>query len=328
LNINNLHVECPKEKKRMNKIYRNLKILLTITAVTLSGEIYSADLPVVGITEITSGVDVRNYREYKNSKAGNFQTMLETQMVKVGRFKIMERNRLDEVLSEQGLQGEFSDAGTVMKVGAVDYLVYGSITKFGTKKKEIKTKKFATVKVIAEFGIDLKVVDATTGEIRRAETIDVSLETGSGMATKGIQTGDALADPLADVQRRAAKQVAAAISESIFPIEVITFREDTNQSCCAYLNYGTALLSVGDRLKVVTLGEALIDETTGLDLGATERTVGTVEVTEALEKFSKAKIVTGAVPAKGQIARIIKDKTGMKSSNQNTQQREKIGRKI
>ena len=312
----------------MKKVNRHLKILLTFISVTLIGEVFSADLPVVGITEITSGVDVRNYREYKNSKAGNFQTMLETQMVKVGRFKIMERNRLDEVLSEQGLQGEFSDAGTVMKVGAVDYLVYGSITKFGTKKKEIKTKKFATVKVIAEFGIDLKVVDATTGEIRRAETIDVSLETGSGMATKGIQTGDALADPLADVQRRAAKQVAAAISESIFPIEVITFREDTNQSCCAYLNYGTALLSVGDRLKVVTLGEALIDETTGLDLGATERTVGTVEVTEALEKFSKAKIVTGAIPAKGQIARIIKDNTGMKSSNQNTQQRKKIGRKI
>jgi curli biogenesis system outer membrane secretion channel CsgG len=312
----------------MKKINRHLKILFTFISVTLIGEVFSADLPVVGITEITSGVDVRNYREYKNSKAGNFQTMLETQMVKVGRFKIMERNRLDEVLSEQGLQGEFSDAGTVMKVGAVDYLVYGSITKFGTKKKEIKTKKFATVKVIAEFGIDLKVVDATTGEIRRAETIDVSLETGSGMATKGIQTGDALADPLADVQRRAAKQVAAAISESIFPIEVITFREDTNQSCCAYLNYGTALLSVGDRLKVVTLGEALIDETTGLDLGATERTVGTVEVTDALEKFSKAKIVTGAVPAKGQIARIIKDTTGMKSSNQNTQQRKKIGRKI
>lgn len=239
----------------------------------------------------------------------------------------MERNRLDEVLSEQGLQGEFSDAGTVMNAGAVDYLVYGSITKFGSKKKEIATKSFATVKVIAEFGIDLKVVDATTGEIRRAETIDVSVETGSGMATKGIQTGDTLADPLSDVQRKAAKQVAAAISESIFPIEVITFREDTNQSCCAYLNYGSALLSLGDRLKVVTLGEALIDETTGLDLGSTEKTVGVVEVTEALEKFSKAKIVSGEKPGKGQIARIIKDQTGT-NPNRKAPQREKIGRKI
>ena len=239
----------------------------------------------------------------------------------------MERKRLDEVFGEQGLQGEFSDAGTAMNIGAVDYLVYGSITKFGTKKKEISTKSFATVKVIAEFGIDLKVVDATTGEIRRAETIDVSLETGSGMATKGIQTGDTLADPLADVQRRAAKQVAAAISESIFPIEVITFREDTNQSCCAYLNYGSALLSVGDKLKVVILGESLIDETTGLDLGSTEKTIGVVQVTEALDKFSKAKIVSGETPGKGQIARILKDKTGMGSNNVQ-QQREKIGRKI
>jgi len=300
---------------------------ILVFSLILSGKVSAADLPVIGITEITSGVDVRNYREYKNSKAGNFQTMLETQMVKVGRFKIMERNRLDEVLSEQGLQGEFSDAGTVMNVGAVDYLVYGSITKFGSKKKEIATKSFATVKVIAEFGIDLKVVDATTGEIRRAETIDVSVETGSGMATNGIQTGDTLADPLSDVQRKAAKQVAAAISESIFPIEVITFREDTNQSCCAYLNYGSALLSLGDRLKVVTLGEALIDETTGLDLGSTEKTVGVVEVTEALEKFSKAKIVSGEKPGKGQIARIIKDQTGV-NSNRKAPQREKIGRKI
>ena len=306
----------------------NLSLFYLIVFLLIPiGKISSADLPVIGITEITSGVDVRNYREYKNSKAGNFQTMLETQMVKVGRFKIMERNRLDEVLGEQGMQGEFSDAGTAMNIGAIDYLVYGSITKFGTKKKEISTKSFATVKVIAEFGIDLKVVDATTGEIRRAETIDVSLETGSGMATNGIQTGDTLADPLADVQRRAAKQVAAAISESIFPIEVITFREDTNQSCCAYLNYGSALLSVGDKLKVVVLGESLIDETTGLDLGSTEKTIGIVQVTEALDKFSKAKVVSGETPGKGQIARILKDKTGIGSNNVQ-QQRQKIGRKI
>ena len=96
-------------------------VLIFIFSLLLSGKAFTADLPIIGITEITSGVDVRNYREYKNSKAGNFQTMLETQMVKVNRFKVMERNRLDEVLSEQGLQGEFTDAGTTMNVGAVDY---------------------------------------------------------------------------------------------------------------------------------------------------------------------------------------------------------------
>ena len=54
---------------------------------------------------------------------------------------------------------------------------------------------------------------------------------------------------------------------------------------------------------------------------------GDIANANSLEKFSKAKIVSGDTPEKGQIARIVKDKTGMKS-NQNTQQRKKIGRKI
>ena len=284
-------------------------------------------MPIIGITEITSGVDTKSYYEYKNSKSANFQVMLETQMQKVGRFTIMERNRVDEVLAEQGLQGEFSDAGASMNLGAIDYLVYGSITKFGSKKKTISTGKFSTVKVISEFGVDIKVVDAATGEVRKAENVEVSMTTGSGMSTKGVTTGDAAADPLSDVQRRAAKKVAAAISESIFPIEVITFREDADASCCAYVNYGDALLTVGDRLKIIEKGESLIDAATGLDLGSTEKTIGVVEITEALEKFSKAKIVSGGTPTGGQLARIIKDVTGSKS-NTKTKQREKIGRKI
>ena len=303
------------------------KIFIFFSFLLSSFLIVSADLPIIGITEITSGVDEKSYYEYKNSKSANFQVMLETQMQKVGRFTIMERNRVDEVLAEQGLQGEFSDSGASMNLGAIDYLVYGSITKFGSKKKTISTGKFSTVKVISEFGVDIKVVDASTGEVRKAENVEVSMTTGSGMATKGVTTGDAAADPLSDVQRRAAKKVAAAISESIFPIEVITFREDANASCCAYVNYGDALLTVGDRLKIIEKGESLIDEATGLDLGSTEKTIGVVEITESLEKFSKAKIISGGTPGKGQLARIIKDTTGSKS-NTKSQQREKIGRKI
>ena len=70
--------------------------------------------------------------------------MLETQLVQTKRFKIIERNRIDEILSEQILQGEFSNNNTKMNVGGVDYIVYGSITKFGSKTKKIQTilKKF------------------------------------------------------------------------------------------------------------------------------------------------------------------------------------------
>lgn len=302
-----------------------MKKLLLIIAMVFSGLIFSQNLPIIAVTEIQSSVDSKYWRDYKNSKSNNFQNMLETQLVKVGRFKIMERNRIDEVLSEQALQGEFSGSGTNMAMGAVDYIVYGSVTKFGKKEKVIQTNKFSSVKIITEFGIDLKVVSALDGEVRRAEAVNVVLETASGMSTGKVSTGDAAADPLSDVQRRAAKKVAAAIAESIFPIGVITFRDNE-----AYLNYGEAILTVGDRLKVIQPGEELIDEATGLNLGATETVIGTVEVTEALEKFSKAKVIRGGNPGKGMQARIIKDASsgagGNRSGPQN--QRQPLGRQI
>jgi len=302
-----------------------MKKLLIVIVMVFSGLIFSQNLPIIAVTEIQSSVDSKYWRDYKNSKSNNFQNMLETQLVKVGRFKIMERNRIDEVLSEQALQGEFSGSGTNMAMGAVDYIVYGSVTKFGKKEKVIQTNKFSSVKIITEFGIDLKVVSALDGEVRRAEAVNVVLETASGMSTGKVATGDAAADPLADVQRRAAKKVAAAIAESIFPIGVITFRDNE-----AYLNYGEAILTVGDRLKVIQPGEELIDEATGLNLGATETVIGTVEVTEALEKFSKAKVIRGGNPGKGMQARIIKDASsgsgGSRSGPQN--QRQPLGRQI
>ena len=171
----------------------------------ISLNINSQELPVIAITEIQSSVDSRYWQDYKNSKAVNFQTMLETQLVQTKRFKIIERNRIDEVLSEQALQGEFSQNNTQMKVGGVDYIVYGSITKFGSKRKNINTGSVSVVKLISEFGVDLIVVDVLTGEIIKAETVDISLETGSGTSTNSFGISDTLADPLSDIQRSAAK---------------------------------------------------------------------------------------------------------------------------
>ena len=155
-----------------------------------SFNVYSQNFPIIAITEIKSSVDSSYWRDYKNSKSVNFQTMLETQLVKTKRFRIMERNRIDEVLSEQILQGEFSNNDTVMNVSGVDYIVYGSITKFGSKKKQIKTTGVSVVKLITEFGVDLKVVDVLTGEIIKAETVNISLETGSGTNTNSFGISD------------------------------------------------------------------------------------------------------------------------------------------
>ena len=160
---------------------RGISLAALVACFLLPTAAFSAsDLPVIAVTAIKSSVDERGFRWRTNAKAENFQNMLETQLSKINRFKIMERNRVDEVLSEQGLQEAFSDSGTTLNIKGIDYIVYGSITKFGSTERTIQTGNFASVKTLSEFGVDIKLVDVLTGEIRRAENVDVSMGNRKG----------------------------------------------------------------------------------------------------------------------------------------------------
>lgn len=258
---------------------------------------YSNDLPVVGISTITSTVDDRRV----NAKNLNFQAMLETQMAKVGRFKLIERSRVDEILAEQNLNNAVGDKGTAgggFYIAGIDYLVFGSITKLGQTTSDVGTGNFRTRKVTTEMAVDVRVVDAATGEIRRAESADAAIETATALSAGGIATADSSADPLAEIQRVVAKRVASAIATSIFPIEVLKVSD------VVYLNYGASILSVGDVVTVFTLGEPLIDTASGLNLGAEETQIGELEVIETTDKFSKARLLSGTLPTAGDLVRI------------------------
>ena len=266
----------------------------TILATTPS---YSSDLPVMGISTITSTVDDRRV----NAKNLNFQAMLETQMAKVGRFKLIERSRVDEILAEQNLNNAVGDKRTAsggFYIAGIDYLVFGSITKLGQTTSDVGTGSFRTRKVTTEMAVDVRVVDAATGEIRRAESADAAIETATALSAGGIATADSSADPLAEIQRVVAKRVASAIATSIFPIEVLKVSD------VVYLNYGASILSVGDVVTVFTLGEPLIDTASGLNLGAEETQIGELEVIETTDKFSKARLLSGTLPTAGDLVRI------------------------
>lgn len=301
-----------------------IKSLVLFLILGHSLNISANNIPIIAITEIQSSVDSNYWRDFKNSKSSNFQTMLETQLVQTNRFKIIERNRIDEVLSEQILQGNFSDSNTQIKAGAVDYIVYGSITKFGSKRKTIKTSGITVTKLISEFGVDLKLVDVTTGEIVKARSIDETIETGASTSTNSFGTSDVLADPLSEIQRTAAKSAAALIAESIFPIKVVAWEDDGND-CCGYLNYGESILSEGAILNIIKQGSRFIDPDTGISLGSTEKIIGTLRVIEVLEKFSKATLVDGEKPSGGEILR---SKKIVNKKFNNPSQRKKIGKEI
>lgn len=298
---------------------RNNKVLTFLLAALLGTAAQAADLPIVAVAQFESTVDNEGYFRTE-SNPDNYEAMLETQLIKVGRFTVYERNKLDQVLGEQGLQQNLSNNGTQLQIDGVDYLVYGSITKKSTQKKQMQTGQFSSVSVISTFGVDIKIVDATTGEIRRAEAIEASVQAGQGVATGNFRTAEATGSGLVEAQRLVAKKSAALLAESIFPIRVV----DVDQGDI-YLNYGDSILSVGDQVTLVREGRQIVDQDTGKVLGSRERVLGALEITSANASFSIARRVGGAFDVNtGDRAKISLTVSQANSSKQ----REKKGRRI
>lgn len=277
------------------------------------------DLPIVAVSQFESTVDNEGYYRTETNP-DNYEAMLETQLIKVGRFVVYERNKLDQVLSEQGLQNSLSGNGTQIKIDGVDYLVYGSITKKATEEKKIQTGQFSSISLVSTFGVDIKIVDTLTGEIRRAEAIEASVQAGSGIATGNFRNTSVSNDSLVEAQRVVAKKSAALLAESIFPIRIADIDGGD-----IYLNYGDSILSLGDQLQVIREGREIIDRDTGKSLGSRETILGTVEVVSTNDSLSIAKFVGQSFSTEpGDKAKI---SLSARESSQ-TQQREQKGRRI
>ena len=224
---------------------RHLFLVLTMLSMQVPTAL-SQDLPIVAVSQFESTFDNEGYYRTETNP-DNYEAMLETQLIKVGRFVVYERNKLDQILGEQGLQNSISANGTQLKIDGVDYLVYGSITKKTTERKEINTGNFRSVSYVSTFGVDIKIADSLTGEIRRAESIESSVSSANGVSTGNFSNSNISSNAIVEAQRTVAKKSAALLAESIFPIRIVDVDNDD-----LYLNYGDSILSEGDQLNIIS----------------------------------------------------------------------------
>jgi len=315
--------ESGRDKLDANQEYISMKnkflLIVACLALLLGRSTQAQDLPIVAVSQFESTFDNEGYYRAETNP-DNYEAMLETQLIKVDRFVVYERNKLDQILSEQGLQNSLSGNGTQLKIDGVDYLIYGSITKKSTEKKTVNTGQFASVSYTSTFGVDIKIVDALSGEIRRAEAIEASVDAGNGVATGNFVNTNVSSDSLVEAQRVVAKKSAALLAESIFPIRVA----DVDGSDI-YLNYGDSILSVGDQLNIVKEGRQIIDPDTGKLLGSRQTVLGSVEVVSTDSSISIAKFSSDSFNLEpGDLAKI----SLTASDSQQNNQRERKGRRI
>jgi curli biogenesis system outer membrane secretion channel CsgG len=157
-------------------------LLAAIVAVPMQAAAQSTSRPTVAILDLDYGT-VQRWWENNWDIGKGIADLIVDELVNDGTYRVIERKRLDAILAEQNFSNsERADpsAATLAKVGkvlGVKYMIVGSVTKFGTEKKDMKIGgggwggggfglgKVGTSKGKATVAITTRLIDTTTAEI-------------------------------------------------------------------------------------------------------------------------------------------------------------------
>ena len=246
---------------------------------------------------------------------------LTTALVATSRFIVLERLALVQVQQEQelGASGRVNKetAAEVGKLIGAQVLITGDITAFAFQRSAVGGKLTNVIKgldagverVSAAVSIDLRLIDAVTGEVI------ASIRGDGNAAQQGVTTdltkdekhydgSVTLSTPLGKASRQAIEKSVAGILGSIpkmkWSARVIDFRDGV-----VYVNAGQGYgMQPGMALEIFDPQPALLDPETGRNLGSPDRLVGEVVIESVEAQYSTAKVVSGADFQRNQVVRL------------------------
>jgi curli biogenesis system outer membrane secretion channel CsgG len=245
---------------------------------------------------------------------------LTTSLTATGKFVVLERAALQQIQQEQDL-GASGRVNTVTaadkgKIMGAQMLITGDITAFTYQRSAVGGKLTNIIKgldagverVSASVSIDLRLIDAVTGEVI------ASIKGDGSAAQQGITahlTQDekkydgsvSLSTPLGKASRDAIQKSVAGIIDNVpklkWSARVIDFRDGV-----VYVNAGSGSGVVkGMTLEVFDSQPTLIDPETGRNLGAPEKLVGEVVIDTVDQQYSTATVVSGTAFKRNQVVR-------------------------
>jgi curli biogenesis system outer membrane secretion channel CsgG len=245
--------------------------------------------------------------------------MLATELFRTGRYVMVERAALTDIVKEQELgQTGLVRAETAARVGdllGAQILVAGAVTEFeGTSggggggvgyrgfRVQLRTRS-------AHVAVDIRLVDAATGQILKSHSAaGRAQETALAFAgvVEGVEFGsDAfMKTPLGQATREAIARAVGFITQEMEAVpwtaRVVDVKGDQ-----VFINAGANMnLQPGTRIAAYSKGEELTDPTTGLSLGSQDTRVGELVVTRVEEKFSIGTYAGDAPVKRGDVLRV------------------------
>ena len=291
----------------------------------------------LGVLEVDNNSSTSSYTvstmmgsvDYSASTTGvpvnGIEAIVIDSLSQTGRFRLVERTELGDVLAEQDLASSGriakpSGAKTGNVLGA-EYLVQLVVTDYESKTSGtdkgvggILTRRVPLLGGIkagsstGRVGLNIRLIDAETSEITFTKQIEAVIkETNLAFGGAGLIGDVGLGGFMSQYSKTPVGQaVIAGVNQAVFelikqvgakPPEGSIVKADAAQ---IYVNLGADSVAVGDRLQVLKKGEELIDPETGISLGGSTTSIGEIEVTQAQEKFSIARPVSlSGTPGRG-----------------------------
>ncbi len=209
-----------------------------------------------------------------------FGQSLITFLTQTRKFALLERDYLAEQQAELGIvtsgQTPIEELAKLGQMVSADMVLVGTITKAATRKNTISSSITGVSRTtyIGNLSVSYRVIDAATGQIKWADTYASSAEAG---AAGGVLT---------ELSKRAASEIGEKVLNAIYPITVAAASGNE-----LVLGQGGRTIEVGQRFKLIMLGQIIQDKHTGESLGAEEIIVGEIEIVSVTPKQSRARVV-------------------------------------
>jgi curli biogenesis system outer membrane secretion channel CsgG len=255
-------------------------------------------------------VAFENKAPYAQGRIGETATdILITELVKTGKFIVVERDKMNKILEEQKLgQSGAIDPATAAQVGKVlglNAILTGSVSQFGVKKEGKDFIISESKQQIVECTVDIRAVDAETGQVLYADSGKGVVRKASGKFL-GMGNQSKYDETLEGEALRAAivkfmDNLTSQINKKAWSCRVAAVEDGS-----VYLNAGDESgLTVGQKLNVFSQGKEIKDPSTGLVIGRTEKQIGSMKVDSFFgENGSIASVTSGTTPAPGYLVRL------------------------
>jgi curli biogenesis system outer membrane secretion channel CsgG len=162
---------------------RSILLFVLVVFVLSLGSIYAQEKPRIGVLRFTN--QVAGLYWWRSTVASELQDLLASELVSTRAFQVLERKEINAVLSEQDLSasGRVSKSTLVKmrKIKGAKYLIAGTVAAFektSAKGGKVGYKGFSIggKKEKTYIAVDVKVIDAETGEIVDARTIEATIK--------------------------------------------------------------------------------------------------------------------------------------------------------